>query len=72
MMAARLRVREQRMARRWTRRELADRADLPVEAVDDVEAADDSLLDLPVLERLAIALDVPVEELLPKNRNSGQ
>ena len=70
MMAARLRVKEQRMARRWTRRELADRADLPVEAVDDVEAADDSLLDMPVLERLAKALDVPLNELLPTKRDN--
>jgi transcriptional regulator with XRE-family HTH domain len=53
-----LRLRELRLARKWTQSDLADKAGAAISTISDIERGTTSRIDLELLERLAKALDV--------------
>lgn len=64
------RIREARKRRKWNQADLADEIGLTRSSVANVEAGRQRLL-LHGLLRIAVALDVPTESLLPSTHDLG-
>jgi transcriptional regulator with XRE-family HTH domain len=59
-----LRIREQRERKGWTQLELARAARVPQSTISRLERRAVSRLDVPLLEQIAAALEVPLSRLL--------
>lgn len=59
-----LRIREQRERKGWTQLELARAARVPQSTISRLERRPVSRLDVPILEQIAAALEVPLSRLM--------
>jgi len=60
----RLRIREERARKGWTQLQLARAARVPQSTISRLERRAVERLDVPILERIASALDVPLSRLM--------